>query len=118
MRVKLTPGLPEVLKQQMAELQEPEKQNKKPANVKKWVDIFGNPIKDVDAFLREEDRHFRKNQPGRSGQQSATGSKLIVQIPPVRSGKSDEKLRESVIGRMLGGVLPKRRSSNSVIIQT
>lgn len=116
--MQLTPGLPEVLKQQMAELQEPEKQNKKPANVKKWVDIFGNPIKDVDAFLREEDRHFRKNQPGRSGQQSATGSKLIVQIPPVRSGKSDEKLRESVIGRMLGGVLPKRRSSNSVIIQT
>ena len=116
--MQLTPGLPDVLKQQMSETQEPEKQNKKPVIVKKWVDIFGNPIKDVDAFLREQDRQGKKNSSGKTWQQSAAESKLVVQIPPIKNGKGDERFRRSVIGRMLGCVLPKRRSPNSSIIQT
>ncbi|SLN53694.1 Serine/threonine-protein kinase PknB [Roseovarius litorisediminis] len=111
---QLTPGLPEVLKRQMEDQSGPEKQKNKPTKVKQWVDIFGNPIKDVDAFLREQDRQARKNP---SGAASAS-SKLVVQIPPVQADNGDEKQRRSVIGKMFGSILPKKRSTNPAIIQT
>lgn len=84
----LTPGLPKVLQKPMKALEEA---RQTPLPPKQYVDIFGDPIDDVDAYLREQDRQssVRAKTPTRLLQQgdflrrpSADASTLPIDAKP------------------------------------
>lgn len=56
----LVPGGPKSAKQRKAEIQQPKP--KAPAEPKQLVDIFGDPVSNVDKWLREQDKVSRKKQ--------------------------------------------------------
>ena len=116
--MKLTAGMPGDLKKQREKAHAKEIQEAKP-KPKQWVDIFGNPIKDVEAFLKEQDGPSYKKSLSGSGHQASLESGLVVQIPPPNLGNEQKEKRASVFGKLLGRASrSKGRSSKSAIIQT
>ena len=83
----LTPGLPKVLQKPLKALEEA-RQAPPP---KQYVDIFGNPIEDVDAYLKEQDRPCQKRSKAstrllhQGDHLRASGAQPPVQAAPNRT---------------------------------
>jgi serine/threonine protein kinase len=83
----LTPGLPKVLQKPLKALEEA-RQAPPP---KQYVDIFGNPIEDVDAYLKEQDRLCQKRSKAstrllhQGDHLRASGAQPPVQAAPNRT---------------------------------
>lgn len=117
---KFKPGVPQLLRT----AEDVEREQAAKAEVAKPksqpVDIFGNPIEDVDAFLAEQDgtprgkKRKSKNNAGTNSQdpsmeQHADSEDLAPNDPkPARKG---------AMGRFLNKLLPGKESGDSVVLQ-
>ncbi len=98
----------------------------KPREPKQFVDIFGNPVRDVEAFLREQDRlcelerlsrektaEIKKEEPLRH---QATVQNPVSAQPanfPERKHEKDRKPDGSVLGKMIA----RFKTNNAALIQ-
>lgn len=101
----LTPGLPHNLKSG-----EPDKEAvavQQNHEQRQPVDIFGNPIEDVAAFLREQDKMSKRGKL-RSSTAGAGDDE---------AGGNGRAAGRSAIGRMLSRLRPGKRDSSSAVLQ-
>ena len=109
----LTPGLPKALQQTLfgGEEQKPE-----PEQPKQFVDIFGNPVHDVDAYLDEQDRLSqakRKKKP--KGKAAKTANSEIRADEPNRVAPQGKV--GSLLGRLYKGFRPERQNPETQLCQ-
>ncbi|MEO3416669.1 serine/threonine-protein kinase [Roseovarius sp. CAU 1744] len=97
---RLTQGLPKCLRDDEQDVEKTQEEASKHACP---VDIFGNPIKDVEAFLKEQD----KNKTTRKREEASAYS----------TDRENTPLAKSTVRRMLTKFRAGRRGSGSVVAQ-
>jgi serine/threonine protein kinase len=102
----------------------------KPSKPKQFVDIFGNPIKDVDAFLREQDRLCELEKLAREAQtetvEESVRQQSTVQNPvpsqPVDCSEfmrdAEDKPSVSVFGKVIARFKTNKRGSDTGLLHT
>lgn len=89
---------------------ETEQQNTAPKREKQHFDIFGNPVDDVEAFLREQD-DLAKKQARKTKASPKQDTSDPVHAEP-------EKKRQSALGRLLDKVRSDKRSLTTALPQS
>ncbi len=97
---RVTQGLPKILRD---EEEDAETLQKEATEAACPVDIFGNPIKNVEAFLREQDKGAR--------------SRKREKVPAYSRDREEAPIVKSTVRRMLTKFRAGRRGSGSVVIQ-
>lgn len=108
---KLIPGKPQKLAagEGSADASETDESSKNKSTPPKPVDLFGNPIDDVEKYLREQDKLC--------GRKKASGSSRNEQYDPHSELGGGDGASKSGIGRMFKKLRLGKRTSNSPVLQ-
>jgi len=101
----LVPGGPKSAKQRKVEIQQPPPEI--PAQPKQLVDIFGDPVSNVDKWLRDQDKVSRKKQAASTRPSRPETSDLPSGPSPTRS-RFVTKLIPRPLRRIFGGPAAQR----------
>ncbi|WP_338550457.1 serine/threonine protein kinase [Roseovarius phycicola] len=117
---KFKPGVPQLLRT----AEDVEREQAAKAEVAKPksqpVDIFGNPIEDVDAFLAEQDgtqRGKKRKSKNKAGTNSQDPSMEQHADSEGRDPNDPKPARKGAMGRFFNKLLPGKESGDSVVLQ-
>ncbi|WP_204114961.1 serine/threonine protein kinase [Shimia biformata] len=120
----MTPGVPKAL---MHTRTLPQTEQTAPQPPKQYVDIFGNPIDDVEAYLREQDRLCRERNRRLRRAQDSVAKEIggYAETPPDSFSTTSDpgpnranSAPATLFGRVLDRFKPSRRNSDTRLLQT
>ncbi len=124
---KFDPGLPQLLKQgdTVVRTEKPEvKEAPKPKG--QPVDIFGNPIEDVEAFLAEQDgtplKRKKKKKGGSDDSTEFSSGNTATDDPSIEeqrdaTAQNGKAARKGAMGRFFNKILSSKDTGDSVVLQ-
>jgi len=117
---KFTPGVSHLLKAKEDVDPEAASKTEEPKPKSQPVDIFGNPIEDVDAFLAEQDgtpRGKKRKSKDKAGTSSQDPSMEQHADAEGRDPNDPKPARKGAMGRFFNKILPGKESGDSVVLQ-